>query len=226
MFETELTIREFFEELGITKQTVYNHLRDLSNEGVIDTERTKNYKGTIVLTIPEQIELYKSIIGKDPDIQNINLDLENISENTKDDKEISENTNDIHNNDDTVSDLRNELKLLRQELKYKSSLIEEQRSLIESNRVEISEFQVQLASANKIADQAQQLQLKSQYQLDIATAKYEQLQLEAQKQLEETIDEKNNSINELNDKLNILSEENQKLKQKSEKGFFKRLFGL
>src|SRR5574341_504737 len=57
------TIKEFADELGVTRQTIHYYLsKKLSKE--LSKERTKNEKGIVVLTLEEQ-EIIKKIINQD-----------------------------------------------------------------------------------------------------------------------------------------------------------------
>lgn len=130
------TIQEFADKLDVTKQTVHNHLKKLEV-----TERTKNARGVIVLTIDEQAELSESITGK-PLVE---------EEEPSSQQELS----------NTIDELRQEI----DQLKLK---IEEKDEQIKDSNTRNGRQADQIDELNRLLDQQQQLQAVTQKQLNNA----------------------------------------------------------
>lgn len=157
------TIKEFADELGVTRQTIHYYLsKKLSKE--LSKERTKNEKGIVVLTLEEQ-EIIKKII-----------------------------------NQDTVK------KTVKQEQKY-TRLQAEQIQRLEKQNAELS----------KLLDQQQQLQLRTQNQLEEKT-KLLQLSDEKQERMDITNKNRINSLEE-----SILSYRSETIKAEQNERLYKIL---
>ncbi|MDV7843067.1 hypothetical protein PSG94_14135 [Enterococcus faecalis] len=163
MMKDQKTIKEFADDLGVTRQTIHYYLsKKLSKE--LSKERTKNEKGIVVLTSLEQDIIKKSI------------------------------------NQDTVK------KTVKQEQKY-TKLQAEQIQRLEKQNAELS----------KLLDQQQQLQLRTQNQLEEKT---KLLQLSDEKQERIYITNKNR-INSLED--SILSYRSETIKAEQNERLYKIL---
>lgn len=161
------TIKEFADELGVTRQTIHYYLsKKLSKE--LSKERTKNEKGIVVLTLEEQ-EIIKKII-----------------------------------NQDTVK--KTVEKTVKQEQKY-TRLQAEQIQRLEKQNAELS----------KLLDQQQQLQLRTQNQLEEKT-KLLQLSDEKQERMDITNKNRINSLEE-----SILSYRSETIKAEQNERLYKIL---
>lgn len=136
------TVQEFADKLEVTRQTVHNHLKKLSNQ-----ERTVNSRGVIVLTDEEQYELTESITGYPP--------VEDTPEKT--DKEISQELS------NTIEELRSEILTLQANIQEKKQQVDESNKRNSRQADQIDEL-------NRLLDQQQQLQAVTQKQLDHALA--------------------------------------------------------
>jgi len=167
MMKDQKTIKEFADDLGVTRQTIHYYLsKKLSKE--LSKERTKNEKGIVVLTSLEQDIIKKSI------------------------------------NQDTVK--KTVEKTVKQEQKY-TKLQAEQIQRLEKQNAELS----------KLLDQQQQLQLRTQNQLEEKT---KLLQLSDEKQERIYITNKNR-INSLED--SILSYRSETIKAEQNERLYKIL---
>lgn len=167
MMKDQKTIKEFADNLGVTRQTIHYYLsKKLSKE--LSKERTKNEKGIVVLTSLEQDIIKKSI------------------------------------NQDTVK--KTVEKTVKQEQKY-TKLQAEQIQRLEKQNAELS----------KLLDQQQQLQLRTQNQLEEKT---KLLQLSDEKQERIYITNKNR-INSLED--SILSYRSETIKAEQNERLYKIL---
>lgn len=167
MMKDQKTIKEFADDLGVTRQTIHYYLsKKLSKE--LSKERAKNEKGIVVLTSLEQDIIKKSI------------------------------------NQDTVK--KTVEKTVKQEQKY-TKLLAEQIQRLEKQNAELS----------KLLDQQQQLQLRTQNQLEEKT---KLLQLSDEKQERIYITNKNR-INSLED--SILSYRSETIKAEQNERLYKIL---
>lgn len=167
MMKDQKTIKEFADDLGVTRQTIHYYLsKKLSKE--LSKERTKNEKGIVVLTSLEQDIIKKSI------------------------------------NQDTVK--KTVEKTVKQEQKYTKLQAEQ-----------IQQLEKQNAELSKLLDQQQQLQLRTQNQLEEKT---KLLQLSDEKQERIYITNKNR-INSLED--SILSYRSETIKAEQNERLYKIL---
>lgn len=147
MFNKNLTIKELYEELDVTKQTVHNHIKNLVQDKLLDEKREKNLNGIIVLTPKEQHLLYVSIKGEEP--------------RRKDDKNTHK---DIKTDDSSLI-----VETLRQELSYIRGQLESKNRQIDSQKEYIDKLHEQIENTTTLLDQSQKLQLQIQNHLDSTT---------------------------------------------------------